>query len=166
MDQYRYVNLCQKLLFLHQLAHNMKTDCLLNYKFNTWKFQAQTRGEHVVYRNCFWHLEQFLYTTWSPHVLQKEELLTKIYLYSLLENQDWQGFQPERVQNKWQKIFTFLFDLMSFQSLGQKPLQIFCWFFGDLKTPKGHFEITWPLVTNFHLIQSMWLWGCHIYEFS
>ena len=29
------VNLCQKLLFLHQLAHNMMTDCSLNYKFNT-----------------------------------------------------------------------------------------------------------------------------------
>ena len=29
------VNLCQKLLFLHQLIHNMTTDCSLNYKFNT-----------------------------------------------------------------------------------------------------------------------------------
>ena len=72
------VNLCQKLLFLHQLTHNMTTDCSLNYKFNTWKLQAQTWGEHVVYRKCFWHAEQFLYTTCSPHVLQKEELLTKI----------------------------------------------------------------------------------------
>ena len=35
-----------------------------------------------MYRNCFWHSEQFLYTTCSPHVLQKEELLTRIYLYS------------------------------------------------------------------------------------
>ena len=34
-----------------------------------------------MYRNCFWHSEQFLYTCF-PHVLQKEELLTKIYLYS------------------------------------------------------------------------------------
>ena len=75
------VNLCQKLLFLHQLTQNMTTDCSLNYKFNTWKFQAQTWGEHFVYRNCFWHSEQFLYTTCSPHVLQKEELLTNIYLY-------------------------------------------------------------------------------------
>ena len=31
------VNLCQKLLFLHQLTHKMTTDCSLNYKFNTWK---------------------------------------------------------------------------------------------------------------------------------
>ena len=41
----------------------MTTDCSLNYKFNTWKFQAQTFGEHVVYTNCFRHSEQFLYTT-------------------------------------------------------------------------------------------------------
>ena len=53
----------------------------IELQFNTWKFQAQTWGEHIAYRNCFWHSEQFLYTTCSPHVLQKEELLTKIYLY-------------------------------------------------------------------------------------
>ena len=29
------VNLCQKLLCLHQLTHNMTTDCSFNYKFNT-----------------------------------------------------------------------------------------------------------------------------------
>ena len=29
------VNLCQKLLFLCQLTHNMTTDCSLNYKFST-----------------------------------------------------------------------------------------------------------------------------------
>ena len=39
---------------------------------NTWKFQAQSWGEHVVYRNCCWYSEQFLYTTCSPHVLQKK----------------------------------------------------------------------------------------------
>ena len=33
----------------------MTTDCSLNYMFNTWKFQAQTWREHVMYRNCFWH---------------------------------------------------------------------------------------------------------------
>ena len=32
---YVQVNLCQKLLFLHQLTHNMTTDCSLNYNFNT-----------------------------------------------------------------------------------------------------------------------------------
>ena len=80
------VNLCQKLLFLHQLTHNMTADCSLNYKFNTWRIHAQTWGEHVVYRNCFWHSEQFSYRTCSPHVLQEEELLTKIYLYIQFEN--------------------------------------------------------------------------------
>ena len=35
------VNLCQKHLFLHQLTHNMTTDCSLNHEFSTWKFQAQ-----------------------------------------------------------------------------------------------------------------------------
>ena len=77
------VNLCQKLSLLHQLTHNMTTDFSLNYKFNTWNFQAQAWGEHVVYRICFWHSEQFLYPTCSPHVLQKEELLTKIYLHDV-----------------------------------------------------------------------------------
>ena len=76
----------------------MTINCSLNYKFNTWKFQAQTRGEHVVYRNCFWQPEQFLYTTCSPYVLQKEELLTKIYQYKrtfqifyqiLMQNRQW-----------------------------------------------------------------------------
>ena len=76
------VNLFQNYLFLHQLTHNMTTDCSLNYKFNKWKFQAQTGVEHVVYRYCFWHSEQFLCTTCSHHVLEKEERLTKIYLYS------------------------------------------------------------------------------------
>ena len=60
------LNLCEKLLFLHPLTHKMTTDCSLNYKFNTWKFQAQIWGENVVYRNCFWHPEQVLYTTCSP----------------------------------------------------------------------------------------------------
>ena len=36
------VNLCQKLLFLHQLTHNMTKNCSLNYEFSTtWKLQAQ-----------------------------------------------------------------------------------------------------------------------------
>ena len=35
------LNICQKLLFLHQLTHNKTTDCSLNYKFSTWILQAQ-----------------------------------------------------------------------------------------------------------------------------
>ena len=51
-----------------------------NQQYDDRLFQAQTWGELVVYRNFFGHSEKFLYTTCSPHVLQKEELLTKIYL--------------------------------------------------------------------------------------
>ena len=52
------VNLFQKHSFLHQLTHNMTTDCSLNY-------QKNTSSEHVVYKNCFlfWHSKQFMYTT-------------------------------------------------------------------------------------------------------
>ena len=32
--QHLQVNLCQKLLFLHQLTHNMTTDCSWNYHEN------------------------------------------------------------------------------------------------------------------------------------
>ena len=35
------VNLCLKILFLHQLTHNMTTDCSLNLKFRTRKIQVQ-----------------------------------------------------------------------------------------------------------------------------
>ena len=35
------VNIFQKHLFLHQLTHNMTTDCLMNYKFSTRKLQVQ-----------------------------------------------------------------------------------------------------------------------------
>ena len=74
------VNLCQKLLYLHQLTHNMTTDCTLNYKFKTWKFQAQTWGEHVVYRNYFWHSEQFMYKTYSEHVLSLQFSCTELVI--------------------------------------------------------------------------------------
>ena len=69
------VNLCQKHLFLHQLTHNMMTDCSLNYEFITWKFQAQnmlrTCWEHVLYINCSecQNKNQFVYTISSQHVL-------------------------------------------------------------------------------------------------
>ena len=66
------VNLCQKLLFLHQLTHNMTTDCALNYQFSTLKFQAQnmsrTYQEHGVYKNCSECQKQFLYSICSPQI--------------------------------------------------------------------------------------------------
>ena len=64
---YLQVNLCQKLLFLHQLIHNMTTDCSLNYEFSTWKLQAQNMlWTHFF---LFWHSEQFMYTTCSELVI-------------------------------------------------------------------------------------------------
>ena len=52
------VNLCQKLLFLHQLTHNLTTD--ENYKLRTWR-------EHVVAEIVF-DIQNNLCT---QHVLQK-----------------------------------------------------------------------------------------------
>ena len=51
------VNICQKHLFLHQLTHNMTKDCSLNYKFSTWKFQAQN-----MLRTCCVHKLFFVLT--------------------------------------------------------------------------------------------------------
>ena len=48
--------------FLHQLTHNMKADCSLNYKFNTWKFQAQNMG-----RTCCVHKLFLIFRTISVH---------------------------------------------------------------------------------------------------
>ena len=50
------VNLCQKLLFLPQLTHNMTTDCSLNYEFSTWKCQAQNMS-----RTCSVHKLFFVF---------------------------------------------------------------------------------------------------------
>ena len=74
------VNLCQKLLFLHQLTHNMTTYCSLNYKFNTWKFQTQTEGGHVVYRNCFWHSEIFCTQHVCPMFCKKKSFWQRFTL--------------------------------------------------------------------------------------
>ena len=85
-------NPCQKLLFLHQLTHNMTTDCSLNYHFSAWKFQAQnmgkTWGEHVVQTNCllflFWHSEQLMCTTCSTHILPMFSPCSELGIYMYL----------------------------------------------------------------------------------
>ena len=60
------VNLCQELLFLHQLTHNMTTDCSLNYKFNKRKFQTQTMGEHGVQKLFLTFRTIFVHNMFSP----------------------------------------------------------------------------------------------------
>jgi hypothetical protein len=60
------------------------------------KIPAQTWEEHVVYRNC------------SPHVLQKEELLTKIYLY-----EEKPYIMSDRGSRARPSIFQSLFSIIS-----------------------------------------------------
>ena len=50
------------------IPHSMTKDCSLNYKFNTRKFQAQTWGEHVVYRKWFWHSEHNIVSPYSAKI--------------------------------------------------------------------------------------------------
>ena len=52
------VNLFQKHLFLHQLTHNMTKDCSLNYKFSTWKLQAQNMLRTCCVHKLFWISKQ------------------------------------------------------------------------------------------------------------
>ena len=98
-------------------------------KLRTWR-------EHVVYTNCFWNSEQFLYTACSPHVLQKEELLTKICIFN----------SPK----KWTKNQIY--------SYGTSSRIIFVRFLGELKTPARHFEINWSLGhMRVHQFGSSWI---------
>ena len=57
---YLQVNLCQKLLFLHQLTHNITKDCSLNYKKST----SYALIVHTIFV-LFWHSEQFMCKTCS-----------------------------------------------------------------------------------------------------
>ena len=68
------VNLCQKLLFLHQLTHNMTTDCSLNCSIH--EIFKLKPGMNMLCTGIVSDIQDHLCT----HVLRKEELLTKIYL--------------------------------------------------------------------------------------
>ena len=65
------VNHCQKLLFLHQLTHNMTTDWPLNYEFSTWKLQAQNMG-----RTCCVHKLFFCFCFGIQNNLCTQHVLT------------------------------------------------------------------------------------------
>ena len=48
----------------------MTKDCSLNYKFSTWKLQAQYMlCAQITFLFMFWHSEQFMYTTCSELVV-------------------------------------------------------------------------------------------------
>ena len=59
------VNLCQKLLFLHQLIHNITTDCSLLMKIVSSEYMQNMLCTQIVVFVLFWHSEQFLYTACS-----------------------------------------------------------------------------------------------------
>ena len=60
------VNLCQKLLFLHQLTHNMTTDCALFMKIVSSEYLQNMLCTQIVVCVLFWHSEQI----GTQHVLQ------------------------------------------------------------------------------------------------
>ena len=62
------VNVCQKLLFLHQLTHNMTTDCSLFMKIVSSEYLQNMLCTQIVVFVLFWHSEQFWYTTCSADV--------------------------------------------------------------------------------------------------
>ena len=62
------VNLCQKLLFLHQLTHNMTTDSSLNYKVNTYmKIPSSSLGRICCVQKLFLTFRTiFVHNIFSP----------------------------------------------------------------------------------------------------
>ena len=103
---YVLINLCQRFLFLHQLTNNMTTDCLLNYKFNTWKFQAQTccvQKLFLTFRTSFVH-NMFSPCSAKRRASDKDVPVPYLFYYFLLSDffatnlltKQW----PDRVQKR------------------------------------------------------------------
>ena len=62
------VNFSQKLLFLHQLTHNMTTDCSLFMKIVGSEYLQNMLCTQIVAFVLFWQSEQFWYTSCSADV--------------------------------------------------------------------------------------------------
>ena len=99
-DLYEQVSLCQKLLFLHQPTHDITTN---------WKFQAQTWGEHVVYKKFFWHSDRpafrtiFVHNKFSPMFCKKKSFLKKYtctgpFLYILTSLSNWKLLRGKQTE--------------------------------------------------------------------
>ena len=59
-NMYVQVNLCPKLLLLHQLTQNMTTDCSLNYKFKSGENMLCTEIVSNIQNNfCTQHVLHF-----------------------------------------------------------------------------------------------------------
>ena len=63
-----FINLCQKLLFLHQLIHNMITDCSFNYKLNRYmKIPSSNLGRTCRVQKLFLTFRRiFVHNMFSP----------------------------------------------------------------------------------------------------
>ena len=77
------VNLFQKLLFLHQLTHNMTKNCSSNYKFSTLKLQAENMGRtccvHKLFLCFCFDIQNSLCTQCSTNVLPRFEVVIFMY---------------------------------------------------------------------------------------
>ena len=93
------VNDWQKLLFLHQLTHNMTTDCFLNHQFS--QYMTSPSSEHVVYTNYFFVLifrtiyVHNMFWAWNCHVLNwwfKEQSVVILWVSWCKNTSVWQSF--------------------------------------------------------------------------
>ena len=82
------VNLCQKLLFLHQLTYNMTTDCSLNYKFTTWKFLTQNMR-----RTCC--LQKMFLTNSVHNLFCKKKSFWQWFTFTKMSGDRWAENTPK-----------------------------------------------------------------------
>ena len=103
------VNLCQNLLFLHQITHNMTKDCSLIYQFSTWKLQAQNTGRTCCVHKLFWMSKQKqkticahnMFWAWNFHVLNwqfNEQSFVILWVIWCKNKCFWQRFTCTYVQ--------------------------------------------------------------------
>ena len=121
------VNLCQKLLFLYQLTHNMTTNCSLFMKIVRSEYLQNMLCTQIVVFVLFWHSEQFWYSTCSADVAS----FWKRFTCTTICQQIWQMFDPSpqkisNILNGWSLSCCVLGDIyqktkISFEML-LKPL--------------------------------------------
>ena len=76
------VNLCQKHLFLHQLTHNITTDCFLNCEFSTRKLQVQYMLCTQIGFFCFcFHIQNNLSTQLVVFMYWTRNLMNNLLSY-------------------------------------------------------------------------------------
>ena len=105
-----FINLCQKLLFLHQLIHNMTTYCSLNYKFNTWKFKAQNMGRTCCVQKWIfdiWHWsEAFILASTNPQYDDRLFIELRVHFMKIPSLEHVVYINCSECQNKKQFVYT------------------------------------------------------------